>query len=199
MKTRLLALAGLALGVLLSGCASAPSDLITIPRAPAWRLPTNTQPVNQWDVFSGVSEILPGVPVYFSDGAYSVVSHVWLEEFVTWTWEAQKQLGFTYVRNTRDCDKFAMAAFLAATDKAADAGLEATPLFARLTVDQVADFAGVKGGSGRHMLNGIYTDRAPHFWVLEPQPGAVVRLVPLAQYPNRERILSIVLGDYNPL
>lgn len=179
------------------GCATAPT--VKIERAPEWRAPADTSIVTEWQVRAELGSVLPGVPVYFSDAAYSRVSHVWLEEMIPWSWRTQMALGFIFKANTRDCDKFSLGLFLAATNAAANAGLEATPLFARLVVSQEHDFAGVPGARNtRHGLNGIYTDRPPHFWILEPQASGSgrPRLVPLAEYPNR--ILSVVLGDYNP-
>lgn len=145
--------------------------------------------------------MLPGVQLTFSDYSFSRVNHAWLESFVGWTWEAQMALGFKYRANSRDCDKFAIAAFLAATHVAANAGLDATPLVARIIVNQDKTFAGVPGQVGtRHELNGVYTDRPPHFYVFEPQPNhtGAPRLVPLTSYPNAAGIRGIILGDYNP-
>ena len=183
------------------GCASTStsSRTVEIPRLPAWRAPANPGPVSGLQVQIALIEVLPGVPVYCSDAVYTRVNHEWLEDFIAWTWQAQMALGFTYRFNSRDCDKFAIGAFLAATNAAANAGLDMTPLVARVVVAQEKTFAAVPGAPlSRHELNGVYTDRAPYYWILEPQPNGqgIPRLIPLEKYPNRP--LAVILGDYNP-
>lgn len=202
-RARSILLAALALaGAFLSGCASSSRGSIALPAAPAWVPPADASVVTPSEVVNEVGRVLPGIPVFYSDSAYTRVNHEWLESFIGWTWGAQMALGFTYRPNSRDCDKFAIASFLAATHIAAKSGLEATPLVARIVVNQDRAFGGVPGQVGtRHELNAVYTDRPPHIYVLEPQANrtGASRLVPLADYPNAGGIRAIILGDFNPL
>jgi len=182
---------------ILAGCATSPTGTVALPRVPVWQTPADATPLQGFTVELAARTLWPGVDVFTSDTVYTRVSHAWLEQSISWTWQAQMALGFTYRPNSRDCDKFALAYFLAATSAAANAGIDATPLVARLVVEQRTTWAGVAGAVGtRHELIGVCSDRG--FYVLEPQPNnqGAPRLVPLVDYPNR--ILAIILGDYNP-
>lgn len=191
MRSLLLCLGVIACG----GCAS---DYVQLPRVPAWVAPTDATPVSENQVIAQTDRVLSvGGHVYASDSEYVRVNHEWLLAMVDWSADAAKMLHFTYTANSRNCTKFSMALYLAMTSSAANAGVELTPLVARMVVDQKVAFAGVPSTpNDRHEILGVVTDRPPYYYVLEPQPSAAPRLTPLNQYPNT--ILSVVFGDYNP-
>lgn len=170
----------------LVGCAT--TGTVSIPRVPAWESSSSPQPISAISLRLMTMLRVPGVPVYTSDGAYVKVKHEWLEKTLPWSWHAAKATGFTYVNNSRNCTKFTMMYYVAICSAAATAGIEATPMAARIVVPAA-------NGVGYHALLGVVTDRG--LYVLEPQPLAAARLVPLEQYPHK--ILSVIYGDYNPV
>lgn len=181
--------------VLLTSCAS--SDYVQLPKTPAWVAPANPTPMSPFVAKMTAQILVPTAVVSTSDSSYIRVNHEWAVAMMDWSVTAAKALGFTYTTNSRNCTKFSMALYIAMTDSAARAGVEMTPLIARLAVEQENTFAGVLGAPNtRHSLLGLATDKSPFIWVMEPQPSGAVRLVPLADYPNK--IISIVLGDFNP-
>lgn len=185
-----LALLGLAFG----GCAS---NYVQLPKTPTWVAPADATPMSAFQAKITTQLFLPDAVVSTSDTSYVRVNHEWAVRMLAWSGDAAKALGFTYTENSRNCTKFSMALYLAMTDSAARAGVELSPLIARLTVAQDKEFAGVAGTPGsRHSLLGLATDKAPYLWVAEPQPSGNVRLIPLAEYPNK--VLSVVFGDFNP-
>lgn len=180
-------------GLLLAGC----SNYAYLPKTPTWVPPTDPTPVPALTAKIAVMIQIPDAVVSTSDATYIRVNHDWALAMLAWSTDAAKMLGFTYEANSRNCTKFSMALYLAMTDSAARAGVSMTPLIARLTVAQEHEFAGVPGEVGtRHSLLGLATDRAPYLWVMEPQPSGAIRLIPFQEYPNK--ILSVVLGDFNP-
>lgn len=182
------------LGLAFAGCTS---NYVLIPKTLAWVAPADASPVSALQTKLTVELLLPNAAVYTSDSNYVRVNHDWLVGMIDWSTGAAKMLGFTYTTNSRNCTKFAMALYIAMTDAAARAGVELTPLIARLVVQQDHAFAAVEGAPGtRHEVLGLYTDRPPYYWVAEPQPSGQPRLIPLQDYPNT--ILSVVLGDFNP-
>lgn len=181
----------LALGVW--GCATA--DTVAIPKAPAWVQVEGAASVPVATVVAEVNRILPGVPVTYADGTYAIVSHAWLEDYIRWTSRAALAAGVAYTPESFDCDDFGLAFYLIGTRKAAQAGVKAAPLIARIIVAQTATFATVPGSAaGKHALIGVATDRG--IFIVEPQSVGGLRLAPLAAYPNR--ILAVTFGDYNP-
>lgn len=178
------------------GCASS-VDYVQLPKTPAWVAPADPTPVQGNAVKMTAQIMVPDAVVSTSDNSYIRVNHEWALAMMDWSVRAAKALGFTYTANSRNCTKFSMALYIAMTDSAARAGVDLTPMIARLVVEQENTFAGVLGAPNtRHELLGLATDRSPYLWVLEPQPGGFVRLAPFQDYPNK--ILSIVLGDFNP-
>lgn len=182
------------LSLFCGGCAS---SYVQLPVTPPWVAPADPTPMSAFQAKLATQILVPGATVSTSDGAYIRVNHEWALKMLDWSTLAAWKLGFTYTNNSRNCTKFSMALYIAMTDSAARAGVELTPLIARLVVEQENDFGGVLGAPNtRHSLLGLATDRPPYLWVLEPQPGGKVRLAPFKDYPNK--ILSVVLGDFNP-
>lgn len=177
-----------------TGCAS---NYVQLPKTPAWMAPADPTPISAFQAKRTVQILLPNAVVSTSDASYIRVNHEWALAMLDWSTDAAKMLGFTYTTNSRNCTKFSMALYIAMTDSAARAGVELSPMIARLTVAQEKEFAGVPGSPGsRHSLLGLATDKPPYLWVMEPQPSGAPRLTPLQDYPNK--ILSVVLGDFNP-
>lgn len=175
------------------GCATA--DSVAIPRAPAWVQVEGASTVPVATVVFECNRLLPGVPVTYADGTYAIVSHAWLVDYLRWTSKAAFEADAVYTSESWDCDDFALGFYLIATRKAAQAGIKAAPLIARIVVAQTAAFATVPGSSsGKHALIGVATDRG--IFIVEPQPAGGLRIAPLAAYPNR--ILAVTFGDYNP-
>lgn len=180
--------------VLVSGCAST-GDTVAIPKAPAWVQVEGSPTIPAATVAAECNRHLPYVPVTYADGTYTLVSHSWLEAYIQWTSRAASAAGVAYTPESFDCEDFALAFYLIATRKAAQAGIKASPLIGRIIVAQASTFANVPGSpTGRHALIGVATDRG--LYVVEPQPTGGLRLAPLAVYPNR--ILAVTFGDYNP-
>lgn len=179
-----------------AGCAS--SDYVQLPKTPAWVAPADATPMSAFAVKLTAEIVVPSAVVTTSDASYIRVNHDWAVAMLDWSTAAAKALGFTYTANSRNCTKFLMALYIAMTDSAARAGVEMTPMIARIVVVPEHEFAGVVSTdpNTRHELLGLATDKAPYLWVMEPQPSGAVRLAPLINYPNK--ILSIVLGDFNP-
>lgn len=182
------AILAVCVSLVLTGCVSTGSGSVQIPTAPAWQAPTDTREFTGAEVAQRVRAIVPFVVVSFSDDRYTLVSHQWLEQYVSWTWAAANAAGVTYTARTFDCEEYALAFYLIATRKAAQAGARASPLVARIIVE-LAPLT-------RHELVAVATDRG--IFIVEPQPNAgPFRITPLDQY--KPRILSVILGDYNPL
>lgn len=182
---------------LFAGCSTAPQGQVTVPRMPAWEIVENAPSVSAFEVRVEVARLLPGVPVFQSDATFTPVSYEYLEKFLNWTWIAGDITGFDqYVEQSGDCEDFAIGFYYFISRAASRAGVKDAPLVPRLVVDQKFEFANVPGREGaRHELIGVYTDRG--IFIVEPQPKAgAFRIIALKDYPNR--ILSVVLGDYNP-
>lgn len=178
----------------LTGCTG---NYVLIPKTPAWVAPADPTPMGAFQAKLTAQVLLPNAVVSTSDANYIRVNHEWAVAMLDWSTGAAKMLGFTYTTNSRNCTKFAMALYIAMTDSAARAGVELTPLIARLVVKQEHEFAAVPGEVGtQHELLGLVTDKSPYLWIAEPQPSGAARLIPFQDYPNT--ILSIVLGDFNP-
>lgn len=173
------------------GCASAPSGTITLPRVPAWIPPTDARVYNQADLIAAVHKQAPGAWLDTQDVKFVAVSHAWLERALPWSWEVGKatRLG-EWTEEVWDCDDIADAFSLASNIAAKNAGVKAQPLLARISVHQMHTFGGVAAGGG-HALNAFFSDKPPHYWVLEPQTRT---LVPLDAYPNRAAIYRVKVG-----
>lgn len=177
----------LLLGLIGAGCTT-PAGTVTIPALPEWREPADPRPLSALAVRGHLWSILPGVPVHTADSLYSRINHEWFEEVLRWEWEVAKILGIDYVPESGDCDDFAVGFAWAVSRAAAKAGTRAAPLIARIVIAQPP--------AARHALNGVATDRG--LFLVEPQPHAGgFRITPLTAFP-RDRILSVVLGDYQP-
>jgi hypothetical protein len=180
MKTLIILLA-----LIVSGCNTGG---VSLPPLPAWKAPADGSPLLAIYVKSQASLLVPGVPVHSSDLIYTRINHEWLESYLSWTWHAAKAAGIRYTVESFNCVEFAKAFDVFANLAAAKAGVERSPLLARLVV--------AWDGGTRHALIGVVTDRG--IYVVEPQPDAgPFRIWPLAGYPRQ--ILSITLGDFNPI
>lgn len=175
------------------GCATTGAGRVSVPVVPAWLPPANAASYTALDVTNHAAIYAPGAGVDLSDSTFTPLSHEWLLAAVDWAWSFGKATGIAYTPESFDCDKFALSFSLAANVAASRAGVRAQPLLARIYVQQQTAFAGVAAGGG-HALNAFLSDRAPYFWVLEPQPGGAKRLVPLMEYPNRSAIFRIKIG-----
>jgi hypothetical protein len=183
--------------ILLLFCGGCASSYVQLPKTPTWVAPADPTPMSAFQAKLTTQILLPNAVVSTSDASYIRVNHAWALAMLDWSTDAAKMLGFTYTANSRNCTKFSMALYIAMTDSAARAGVDLSPLIARLTVQQDNEFAGVPASPGsRHSLLGLATDKSPYLWVMEPQPSGRPRLIPLQEYPNK--ILSVVLGDFNP-
>lgn len=169
----------------LVGCSS-PRSALSIPPLPAW--PTTSQPEKIPALRVAVESRLafPGAHVSHADNTYTLVPHSWLVEYLEWTTRVAWLAGMKYTAESWDCDDFARGFDLMAGRAAAKAGVVAAPLIARVMVEDPK--------LGLHELNGVVTDRGR--FIVEPQPGSAVRLIPLADY--RGKIRGILWGDFNP-
>ncbi len=174
--------------VVLSGCASAPSGAITLPRVPAWQPSSDARTFSTADVLAAISAHAPGAFTISTDATFVPVSHAWLVEAAAWSWHftSDARLGFT--PESFDCDKFALGFALAANVAASRAGVKAQPLVLRIHVMQEVAFGGVPAGGG-HALNALFSDRG--LFIFEPQSRT---LVPFHEYPNRHRIFRVIVG-----
>lgn len=69
-----------------TGCATAPSDgMVTVPRVPEWRIPTDTRVYSARDIYAAVVRHAPGADVSISDSTFTAVSHEWLQDAATWS------------------------------------------------------------------------------------------------------------------
>lgn len=176
-----LLLAGvLGLAALSHACRS--PDVVTIPRAPAWVQPQDASPVTGFQVRTEVARLAPLARLTIRDDTYSRVSKVWLDSYVSWTWEATKATGIRYTPESFDCENFAGLFNEIARSKAAAAGVRTAPLLAVLVVQM--------DGHVTHALVAVATDRG--VFVVEPQPDAgPFRVKPLSDYAGR--ILAVEL------
>jgi len=175
------------------GCATAGAGRVSVPVVPAWQAPATAATYTALDVTNHAAIYAPAAGVDLSDSTFTPLSHEWLLSAVDWAWSFGKATGIAYTAESFDCDKFALGMAFAANVAASRAGVRAQPLLARIYVQQSVAFAGVAAGGG-HALNAFLSDRAPYFWVLEPQAGNSKRLVPLMDYPNRNSIFRIKVG-----
>lgn len=178
--------------LLLGGCASASRSggTVTLPALPTWQAPrVERAEFTAWDVQIHAAALAPGATVDLTDTTFTILNHETMLELLRWTdaiYRARSRGRNPYTPEAWDCDKFAKAYTLAVELCAGDAGVKAQPLAARVYVEQRAEFGGVGGTvAGRHAVVGARTDRG--YYVIEPQPGALigVRVVPLAEYPNK--------------
>lgn len=172
--------------LVLSGCATQPG--VTLSPLPAWRAPIAAETTFlSTRVAALARNAVPGAFVSHADDRYTLISHRWLEEYLSWTWHASKAAGIRYTPESFDCDDFSRIFETLATLAAAKAGVHAAPTLARIVVDL--------DGRTRHALLGVATDAG--LFVVEPQPDAgPFRIVPLALY--KQPIRSIIFGDFNP-
>lgn len=175
-----LALLALALG----GCAH------SVPPVPAWRAPANARTYTSLEVRTEIARLAPLATIYTSDNTFIALNHEWLVATLDWSWHFAKAIGFSYTAESGDCEKFSVMLSLAANVAAMRAGVKAQPLSARTDVRQVEPFGGVPAG-GAHALNAVFTDRPPHYWVVEPQSR---KIIPLEEYPNREFVFAVRIG-----
>lgn len=151
-------------------------DVVTIPRAPAWVMPQDARPVTGAEVRAEVSRLAPFARLSVRDDTYSRVSRVWLDRYVSWTWEATKATGIRYTPESFDCENFAGLFAEIARAKAGAAGQRTAPLLAVVVV--------TTAGPARHALVAVATDRG--VFVVEPQPDAgPFRIKPLSDYAGR--------------
>lgn len=162
------------------------SDCICLEPLPKW--PGGTpRTVGYNETYKAVHEQAPYSTLEVSDAAFVRVPAEILAPLIKWTQVARVQLGFNYVPNSRDCDKFAKAFTLAFECCAARAGIQAQPLCARIYVKASVPWAGVKDGT--HALCAVGTTAG--IYVVEPQNG---RYCAIADYPNRLGIFKVTIG-----
>lgn len=177
--------------LLLSGCASGPT--ITIPRLPEWKQPEAVKSVfTAQEVYYSARVLVPTATIQLTDSNFTSINHETMLAVLRWTDGFYRATGHSYTPESWDCDKFAKAYSLAVEYCASKAGVKAQPLVARLIVLPAIPFAGVQSTSGSHAIIGVLTDKG--YFVVEPQPGAIigVRVSPLADYKNT--ILQIRIG-----
>lgn len=186
----------LALVALLAGCQTAQQGYVQVPRVTPWVQPTDAKVYTQADVLATVAQHAPGAVVDTSDVTFVAISHEWLEQFLPRAREFGLATGLLdWSAEVWDCDDIADLVSTGANVAAKHARVRAQPLFARIFVTQGHAFGNVPAG-GAHALNALFTDRPPHYWVLEPQSlrGAFPKLVPLSEYPNRQLIFRVKIG-----
>lgn len=174
----------LVLGLAFAGCST--HSGLTIPPLPAWPTGTQSEKVSAFAVAIHSRVQFPEAHVSHADSVYVVVPHTWLVEYLDWTTRVARLAGMKYTAESWDCDDFARGFDLMAGRAAAKAGVVAAPLVARVVIEDPK--------LGRHELNGVVTDRGR--FIVEPQPGAALRLISLDKY--RGKIRAILWGDFNP-
>lgn len=159
---------------------------IVLPPLPKW--PGGTVRIMPYsDIFNAVKRQAPAAQLEVSDAAFIEIPVALLQPLIAWTQKARVALGFNYVAQSRDCDKFAKAFTLAFECCAAARGIQAQPLCARVYVRTVAPWAGV--ADGVHALNAVATTEG--IYIVEPQNG---QSCPLAAYPSRTGIFKVTIG-----
>jgi hypothetical protein len=189
-RARLLLCCGaVALAALLAfSCATTGGGRVSVPAVPAWVAPAAVQGYTANEVIVECARLAPYALVETSDQTFTPISHEWLQAACSWSWSFLKATGITFTAESFDCDKFALGFAYAANVAASRAGVHAQPLLARVFVTQGEAFGGVPAGGG-HAVNGFLSDRG--LFILEPQTRT---LIPLADYPNRDRIFRIKIG-----
>lgn len=188
---RAVEVAGLIVCLMFAGCASADRG-VTLPPLPAWPvLPDGAahpvQTVHALDVGLDLLRRYPQArQAGFADRSYTRVPHAWLVAYLDWTARAAAAAGVRYTPESFDCDDFSVGFSFFAGLAASRAGVAAAPLLARIVVEQRPGL--------HHELVAVATDRGE--FVVEPQPAAALRLVPLAQYDRP--ILAFTFGDATP-
>lgn len=175
---------GILLGSIMwiTGCQSG----VVLPPLPIW-VEANHPPVSAVQVANEARRIIPGIIVTYSDSTFSLVSKDWLDDYVTWTWEAAKVNGVEYTAESFDCEDFAIGFYFFASRAAGKHGSKAAPLIARIVV--------APSPSSRHELIAVATDKG--IFVVEPQPNSgPFRIWALGSYPYK--IISATFGDFNP-
>lgn len=170
----------------LTGCNT--TGDVTLPRAPAWVQPGDARTFDNAAIVAEIRRILPGVKIAgISDRQYTLVSYKWLKDFVDWTWHAAPAAGITYRLNTFDCENFTNLFNEVVALKASQAGVNAAPLAAAVSVQF--------SPTSLHALVGVATDRG--IFIVEPQPDAgPFRITALADY--KQPILAVELGLASP-
>lgn len=168
-----------------SGCQN--QNTVTLPRIPAWIPPTDSKVYSQLEVEVNAHLLVPDAVINVGGNAYTLVSKKWLDEYLTWCWEAAKDDGISYTPESFDCKAFTKLFDALAGLAASRTGQKTVPLLARLVVTVSVDL--------RHELAAVATDEG--VFVVEPQVDAgPFRATLLAKYPNK--ILSATFGDFNP-
>jgi hypothetical protein len=161
---------------------------VEVPRVPAWRAPLDGRTFTAMQVRQEIQRLTtPFTAIDTTDATFAPLSHEWFTEALDWSWHFAKATGLAYTPESFDCDKFSLALALAANIAAGRAGVKAQPLLARIHVNNLVPWAGVRDGA--HALNAAMTDRG--LFVVEPQNRTTA---PLADYPNRAQIFRVKLG-----
>ena len=165
------------------------SDCICLEPLPKWPGAEGLRPrfVTYAETYKAVHAVAPIAVLDVSDAAFVHVPFEILAPLIKWTQAARVQLGFNYVPNSRDCDKFAKAFTLAFECCAARARIQAQPLCARIYVKATVPWAGVSDGT--HALCAVGTTAG--IYIVEPQNG---RFCKLEDYPNRAGIYKVTIG-----
>jgi len=163
------------------------SDSIILPPLPVWPAGKTPRFVQYSDVYNAVKSAAPAAALEVSDADFVQVPVDLLKPLIEWTQRARLGLGFNYVPNSRDCDKFAKAFTLAFECCAARAGIKAQPLCARIYVKNLLPWANVLDGT--HALCGAATTAG--MYIIEPQNGIFCRL---EEYPNRGTVFKVTIG-----
>lgn len=162
------------------------SGSVVLPPLPKWPA-GKFRTIAYSDIFNAVKAQTPLATIEVSDETFVEVPDAILRPLIEWTQAAREALRFNFVKESRDCDKFAKAFTLAFECCAAAAGIEAQPLCARIYVKTLQPWAGVADGT--HALNAVKTPSGLH--VIEPQNGQTCAL---ADYPNRAMVFRVKIG-----
>ena len=119
--------------------------------------------------------------------SHAVIHADWLEPLLDWYADLLFRFGLYYERNEWDCENYAQMLASLASVQSTRAGYKGLNMpVGWITVRPLRPWANVPGATdATHALNLIRTHRG--FYVIEPQNGARVAL---ADYPNRDQILS---------
>lgn len=171
--------------LLLVGCQSTGS--ICLPAVPRW---IDRGTVTTAQVYAASYEHFKLIPSV-SDSKFAIIDHEVFLEFIEWKREARWALGLhrkvLYVGDAWDCETRANAVDLAYSWAIAQAGIEAKPLSAIISVHQVHAWGGVPAG-GNHAVLLKYTTKG--LVVEESQTDAWCFL---EDYPNKDQIYDISL------
>ena len=116
------------------------------------------------EVIAEIRGVLGDVEMNLADMEFAILEHDSWIELQLWVKRFLADIGYRYLRNRRDCDKFARAIRFAA-DLLGEVNLLACPLLGGIYAHMDEPFAGI--ADGYHALNLSRTDRGG--FVSEPQ------------------------------